>query len=97
MAIDEFADCFANKVSADVDSVKRLGAEEWKKLADWWHSLSDIDKAVILAIATYGGSKIAALLGLALGDVIAGAAIAFAGGASWEILFNAAVECEGQL
>ncbi len=97
MAIDEFANCFANKVYTDADTVKKLGAEEWKKLADWWHSLSDIDKAVILAIAAYGGSKIAALLGAALGDVIAVAAVAFAGGASWEILFNAAVECEGQL
>lgn len=95
--MDDFANCFASKVSTDVDTVKKLGEDEWKKVADWWHSLSDIDKAVILAIAGYGGGKIAALLGATVGDVIAGGLIAFAGGMAWESLFNAAIECESKL
>jgi hypothetical protein len=97
MAIDEFANCFANKVSADVDAVKAIGEDGWKKFVDWWNGLSGTTKAVITAIATYGGSKLAALLGAALGDVIAGGVIAFLGGASWEILISAAVDCYSQL
>jgi NaMN:DMB phosphoribosyltransferase len=97
MAFDDFASCYANKVSADVDKVKEVGEENWKKFADWWHGLSDISKAVILAIAAYGGAKIAALIGAAVGDVVAGALILFAGGASWEILIQSAVECSDQM
>jgi type IV secretory pathway VirB2 component (pilin) len=97
MAIDEFATCFANKVGADVDQVKNIGADGWKRLVDWWNGLSGPTKAVIGAIAAYGGTKLAALLGLAVGDMVAGGIVLFLGGASWEILISSAVDCSSQL
>lgn len=97
MAIDDFASCFAGKVSGDVDKVKELGEDGWKSFIAWWNGLSTETKAVIGIIATYGGSKLAALLGVALGDMVAGGVILFLGGASWEILISAAIDCSGQL
>jgi hypothetical protein len=97
MAIDDFANCFANKVSADVEAVKNIGEDGWKKFVDWWNGLSDLTKKFIEKIATYGGTALAAFLGVELGDMIAGGVIAFLGGASWESLISAAVDCSSQL
>lgn len=97
MAIDDFASCYAGKVSADVDKVKAVGEDGWKSLISWWNSLSTETKAVIGIIATYGGSKLAALLGVAVGDMVAGGVILFLGGASWTILIESAIDCSGQL
>ena len=97
MAIDEFANCFANKVSVDVEQVKNVGEDGWRSLVSWWEGLSGTSKLVIGAIATYGGGKLAALLGVAVGDMVAGAVILFLGGVSWEILISSAVECSSQL
>jgi hypothetical protein len=97
MSFDDFASCYANKVSTDVDKVKEFGEDNWKKFTDWWNSQSDINKAVMLAIASYEGAAIAALVGAALGDVVASGLILFAGGASWEVLIQSAVECSGQM
>lgn len=97
MAIEDFANCFANKTGADVEEVKKVGADEWRKLVDWWNSLSAPTKVVIGAIATYGGTKLAALLGVAVGDMVAGAVVLFLGGMAWASLINSAVECAGEL
>src|SRR5262245_49263038 len=96
MAIDEFANCFANKVGADVDKVKDVGEDGWKTFVDWWNGLSGETKAVIGVIATYGGAKLAALLGVAVGDMVAGGVILFLGAASWTILVESAVDCSSQ-
>jgi|SRR6516164_518267 hypothetical protein len=97
MAIDDFANCFANKVSADVDKVKEVGEDEWKSFLNWWHDQTTETKGVIGLIATYGGGKLAAFLGVAVGDMVAAGLVLFLGGASWEILISSAVECGSQL
>lgn len=97
MAIEDFANCFATKTGADVDEVIKLGDEGWGKLVTWWNGLSGPTKAVIGAIAAYGGTKLAALLGLAVGDMVAGGVILFLGGMSWTFLIDSAVECSSQL
>lgn len=97
MPIDEFANCFANKTGADVDAITNVGEDGWRTLVNWYNSLSAPTKLVIGAIATYGGTKLAALLGVAVGDMVAGAVILFLGGVAWEVLIDSAVECAGQL
>jgi hypothetical protein len=97
MSFDDFASCYANKVSTDVDKVKEFGEDNWKKFTDWWHNQSDLTKGVIGAIAKYGGDKVAAFIGAALGDVVAAGLTLFAGGASWEILIQSAVECADRM
>jgi hypothetical protein len=101
MSLETFAACFAGHVERTVDDVladlQELGEENLRAFLDWFRSLSDADRALILALASIANAVILKILTKAVSQTVAVAIIAFVGGASWAVLVRAFMECDAQL
>jgi predicted Abi (CAAX) family protease len=98
MSVEDFANCYANGVSGDVDTIVNQvnsvgGSDTVKAIASWWSSLPSSVQAVVTFIAGYGGAKLGPWITAAVGASASELVILFLGGASWEILISNIVSC----
>jgi hypothetical protein len=97
MAIDDFASCMGNRVTADVDEIKKLGESGWKQLIDWWKAIPDWFKYYLTWVAGANkerlGKAITAIFGAEAWEVVT----ILLGAVAWGVLIDSAIECEGQL
>lgn len=106
MAIEDFAECYANRVGTTVDAViddlKKLGVDGIHRFLSWFRSLDDTGQKLFLALATSvivpaGLGAVKLVLNKTVAPV-AGAAIGgLLAGASWALLVRSFIECENRL
>jgi hypothetical protein len=106
MAIEDFAECYANRVETTVDAViddlKKLGVDGIRRFLSWFRSLDDTGQKLFFAMATsiaipvfLGALKL--IFTRTVGPVAAAALIGLLGGASWALLVRSFIECEDRL
>jgi len=101
MGIEEFAQCYADRVGTTVDAVRedvsRLGAETIQAFLAWWRGLSEADRALVTLLASIANGVLLKILTRSVGAVAGGALIALLGGASWALLVRSFLDCESRL
>jgi hypothetical protein len=102
MAIEEFAECYAEHVgttvAAVIDDLRQLGADNIRAFVSWYRGLSDADRSLVNVLAAgIAIPVVRTILTKALGPVIGAGLIALLGGASWALLVRACIECEKRL
>ncbi|WP_214317322.1 hypothetical protein [Nonomuraea sediminis] len=101
MAVQEFGECYAERVGTTVDSIiddlNRAGAEDIKRFLTWWRSLSDADRALAGILASIATAVLLKVLTKAVSQVLGMCILGLLGGASWVLLIKSAVECEPRL
>lgn len=101
MAIEDFANCYANRVGTTVDAViadlQSIGAQGVRSVVDWWNSLDANSRQLVTVLATFATTTLGVILTKALNATLAAALIAFLGGASWTLLVLAFNECSNLL
>jgi len=101
MAIDDFANCYANHVGTTVDAViddlRSIGSDQMTKFLVWFRGLGDADRALVLFLAGSLVSVLLKILNKAVGQTAAAGIVALLGGASWALLVKSCLDCEGSL
>ncbi|WP_428338698.1 hypothetical protein [Mycobacterium sp.] len=101
MSVDDFGNCFANKIGTTVDAIiddlKKLGADGIQAVVNWWNNLDANSRGLVTVLAPFATTTLGVILTKALNATTAGALIAFLGGASWALLMKSFADCVGQL
>jgi hypothetical protein len=101
MAIEEFAECYAERVGTTVDFVindlRQLGADNIRSFLSWYRSLSEADRALVNTLAGVASAVVLKILTKAVGEFVGVCLIGLLGAASWALLVRSCIDCEGRL
>lgn len=101
MSVDDFANCYANRVGTTVDAViddlRKIGEDDLKQFLTWFRGLGDADRALVLFLAGTLTSVLLKICTKAVGQTAAAGIIALLGGASWALLVKSFADCEDQI
>jgi hypothetical protein len=101
MAIEDFGNCYAQRVGTTVDAIiddlRRIGEDNIRRLVDWWANLNDSSKDLIKVVTPVATAVLSVMLTKLLNVQAAVAIIAVLGGASWALLIISFTDCVGVL
>lgn len=102
MAIEDFAECYANRVETTVDAViddlRKLGVDEIRSFLAWFRRQDDVKQRLFIAIfGIAGAAAVKVILTKIFGQVAAIALGGLLAGASWALLVRSFIECEDRL
>ena len=101
MAIEEFAQCYAERVGTTVDAViddmVRLGEANIRVFLTWWRGLSEADRALVTLLAGIANGVLLKILTRSVSVAAGTLLIGFLGGASWVLLVRSFLDCEPRL
>ncbi|MER9228289.1 hypothetical protein NKI39_22150 [Mesorhizobium sp. M0664] len=101
MAIEEFAECYAEHVGTTVDAVindlRQLGADNIRAFVSWFRGLSEADRALVGIVASTATGVLLKILTKGVGEFIGVCLVGLLGGASWALLVRSCIDCEERL
>jgi hypothetical protein len=101
MPLEEFGNCYANRVGTTVDAITEelhsLGADGVRAVVDWWRNLDADSRSLVQVLAGFATTTLGIILSKALNQTTAKALILFLGGASWVLLMRSFADCVDQL
>ncbi|HEU4893507.1 MAG TPA: hypothetical protein VFT47_18255 [Vicinamibacterales bacterium] len=101
MAIEQFAECYAERVGTTVDAIiddmVSFGETNIRAVIAWWRGLSEKQQKLVTKVAEAAAGVLEKILTRAVGVAAATLLIGFLGGASWALLILSFMDCESLL